>query len=378
MESLRDSFKEKFNINPYKIYFSPGRVNLIGEHIDYNGGHVLPFSVSLGIYGAVAFNSSKTVNTFSEGFNNCVISFPSENFEKTDDYSVYIKGILYILKKEYDVDIPYGFNLYMKSTLPVSSGLSSSAALELLILNILNDEFSLGFNRTELALIAQKAENTYVNVNCGIMDQFIVSNGKKNNAVLLDTNTLNYSYIPFDIDDNIIVVVNTNKPRNLIKSKYNERRNECEQALNILKCDKLVNADLKSISVLGETLKKRARHVITEEKRVKDACEALRTKNFERLGNLLKESHNSLKSDYEVTGLELDTISDELNRSNFVYGARMTGAGFGGCVVSLFRSTDKETLASYMKEVNKKYNKETGLNLTYYVLSPEDGVKEIF
>lgn len=377
MENSKARFRELFGKDPDRIYFSPGRVNLIGEHIDYNGGHVLPFAVSLGITGLVSFNEGKEIQVASSDFKDEIIRFTTDDLRKTDDFSMYIKGVLYILKEDYNVKPDNGFSLYLTSNLPKSSGLSSSASLEMLISRIMNDNLSLGLSDTELAVISKNAENRYVGVNCGIMDQFAVAMGKQDNCILLDTNTLKYEYVPLYTPGARLVIINTNKPRNLIESKYNERRMECDEALKLLKGETLCRNDVEDISELVETLKKRARHAITEEIRVNDACAALKERDMEKLGKLLKESHRSLRYDYEVTGKELDVIADALNSSSLCYGARMTGAGFGGCLVALMKAVDDSALKLLMEDVNAVYNKETGLNLSYYTLTPADGTRRI-
>ena len=359
--------------------FTPGRVNIIGEHIDYNGGKVFPMAISLGIYGAYKFNDSKVVKSVSLGFNNEPISFRLDHLNrKSDDFTKYIKGVIYILIKHgYKEVRNKGFNIALISTLPASSGLSSSAALELLILHILNDHYKLGISNLDLVLYAQQAEREYVGVNCGIMDQFAIGMAKNNDAILLDTNTIDYQYVEINLKSKLYII-NTNKPRNLSESKYNERRSECERALKKLQ-KHLYKETLCSYNIdelnqykndLTDIEYRRSRHAITENKRVYLAIDALNNHDEQKLGALLKESHESLKNDYEVTGVELDTIVDALVKSEVVLGARMTGAGFGGCAIALIKDINDKDINELFNNVKTKYLEKTGLELTYYKANP--------
>ena len=373
-------YKEVYNKEPKECIFTPGRVNIIGEHIDYNGGKVFPIAISLGIYGAYAFNDSKIVRSVSQGFNNEPIVFSLDNLnEKSDDFTKYIKGVIYILVKHgYKKVLEEGFDLALITTLPASSGLSSSAALELLILHILNDHYKFGISNLDLVLYAQQAEREYVGVNCGIMDQFAIGMAKDKDAILLDTNTIEYQYVKLELDSKLYII-NTNKPRNLTDSKYNERRSECEKALSVLqknvKKDNLCSYTLEELeSVKSELLPneyKRSRHAITENIRVKDAIMAINNHDEVALGSLLRESHESLKDDYEVTGLELDTIVEYLNKSDIVLGSRMTGAGFGGCAIALIHGNNQLEIDKLFSDLKRIYKEKTGLVLSYYEASPD-------
>lgn len=381
-----NGFKKVFKTAPTMSYFSPGRVNIIGEHIDYNGGKVLPMAISLGIYAAVSFNNNSICNCVSKGFNNeTIYSFDISNFEKTDDFTVYIKGVILKLKEKLDLNFELGFNLYMYSTLPASSGLSSSAALELLIANIMNDYYHLGISEVELVKISQLAEREYALVNCGIMDQFAVGMGKKNKVILLDTESLDYNYYDFKLNNATFIIINTKKPRNLIVSKYNDRRKECEDVLSIL-MSKYSKMTLCSYTIdelntikdeISPTLYNRAKHCITENKRVLDCIAAMEIGDLKSVGKYLNESHNSLKYDYEVTGVELDAINEAMLKQEKVLGCRMTGAGFGGCLVALIDSTSKDEIDKIMNYVKNDYFNVTGLVLEYYLASPCDGTKRL-
>ena len=381
-DNLREEFKKYYKQLSDDIYFSPGRVNIIGEHIDYNGGHVMPMAVTLGIYGVIKYTDLPYINTISIGMNNNKIcSIDMNNLKKTNDYLDYIRGILYAFKKNRFLDkYDKGFDIYITSTLPASSGLSSSAAMELLFSHIINDYYSLGLTNNELVNLSVEAEREYINVNCGIMDQFAIGMSELNKVIYLDTNTSQYDLIPFEIGDNTLVIINTKKPRNLIESKYNIRRSECEKVQEVL--DKmyhkgaLVNYTIEELNSIKDKITndeyKRARHVINEEIRVKLSIDAMKNKDYQLLGKLLKESHESLKNDYEVSGLELDTISEYLNNSKYVLGARMTGAGFGGCAIALFNTTDANIIDSVMEELKKVYKSITNLDLEYYYAKSSD------
>ena len=383
-EKLIKGYEKAYGVKPMELYFSPGRVNIIGEHIDYNGGKVLPMGISLGIYGAITFRKDSICRCVSEGFQNeAIFQFDLNGFNESDDFTKYIKGVIYVLKKYKGANINHGFDLYMTSTLPASSGLSSSAALELLISHILNDEFKLGLSNLDCVLMSQAAEREYAHVNCGIMDQFAIGMSEKDKVILLDCATIKYDYFDFKLQGATLVIINTCKPRNLSESKYNERRAECEAALEVLKAkygkETLCEYTMKELDSikdkLSDNLYRRARHAITEEIRVEEATKAMAEGRLKDLGLLLNGSHKSLKEDYEVTGLHLDTIAEELQKSDIVLGARMTGAGFGGCAIALVASIDKNVINKLMDEVNEIYHEKTGIYYKYYYCesSPKTG-----
>lgn len=384
---LKEGFEKSFNSKIDKIYFSPGRVNLIGEHIDYNGGKVLPMAISLGIYGAVSYRNDNLVRAISNGFNVSPIVFKLDELEKEDDFTDYIKGVIKEISIFSNKEFNRGFDLYLLSNLPPASGLSSSACLELLTSHIINDMYDLGISDLDLVLLSQKAEREFVKVNCGIMDQFAIGMANIDKAVLLDTSDISYEYHDFIISGATLIIINTNKPRALVESKYNERRSECELALSILNkearldrkhlCDYSVNELEKYKNKLSEVLYRRSRHVISENERVKKAIIALNNHDLSTFGKLLNESHLSLKDDYEVSGINLDIISLELQKSKLVYGARMTGAGFGGCAIALFNTTNMAEIDKVMEEVKKIYFEKTNLNLSYYVARSSSRTGEI-
>lgn len=381
---IENIFKKTYKNECNKTYFSPGRVNIIGEHIDYNGGKVFPVALTIGTYGAFSFRKDTVINAYSENFVRLgVKSFLLERVnDKDNSWIDFIKGVINELKKQ-GHEVTYGFDVAVIGNIPNGSGLSSSASLELLIATVLNDEFKFGMDMVELVKLCQKAENNYIGVNCGIMDQFAIGMGKKDNAILLDTATLDYIYVPFNMKGYSLLIMNTNKKRELSDSKYNERRAECDEAVEILKgsydiinlCE-LSSDKLKDIEekLDNETEFRRVRHVITENERVTLAVKALKENDINELGKLLTASHSSLRDDYEVTGRELDSIVTAALECEGVLGARMTGAGFGGCAIAIVEDSKVDKVIDYVK---KEYKKETGLEGEFIIANTDDGTREI-
>lgn len=379
-DKLRNNFNKVFNYSTNNLYFSPGRVNLIGEHIDYNGGFVMPSAISYGTYGAVGIRKDLLVNIYSEGFTNEVYQFDINNFTKNNDWADYIKGVFHILIEE-GYQINQGIDLYINTTMPTNAGLSSSASLELLVIYILNDLFNLNIDKVKMSLLGKKVENDYVLVNSGIMDQFSVIMGRENHALLLNTDTLDYSYIPLNLNDYQLIIINTNKKRGLADSKYNERFSETRESLKILKetydienlCE-LNEEELPKIeNLLPNNLYKRTKHVITEQQRTIKSAKALKENNLKAFATYLNESHESLKEDYDVTGIELDTLT-ELAIKHGAIGARMTGAGFGGCIISL---VNKDIIQGFSNNVELEYFNKIKIKPSFYVVDPSDGTKKI-
>ncbi len=381
-EIVEAKFKEIFGTEGrFKTYFAPGRVNLIGEHTDYNGGHVFPCALTMGTYATVREREDKILNFYSINFDELgIISSSIENlvYNENENWINYPKGVIWALKDE-GYNIEHGFDVVYYGTIPNGAGLSSSASLEVLTAVILKDMFKLNIDNTKIALIGQKAENKYVGVNCGIMDQFVIANGKKDNAVFLDTATLEYQYAPINLENEKIVIMNTNKKRGLGDSKYNIRRAECEMALEELQKGGLKIKALGELTeeefeenkylIKDEIRQKRAKHAVYENQRTLKAVQALRDNNLELFGKLMVESHNSLRDDYEVTGIELDTLVEEALKQDGVIGARMTGAGFGGCAVSIVK-TDK--VEKFIKNVENGYREKIGYNPEFYVVEIGD------
>ncbi len=380
IQQLQEEFVQHFGTAATEIFFSSGRVNLIGEHIDYNGGFVLPAAISLGISAVVKRREDDTLRVYAKEFNQEISFSVKEVFsfqqnEKTH-WSAYVKAALQVLKDN-NVQIS-GADILIGSDLPLGSGLSSSAALECLIAYIFNEDFYKK-ERTQLALDAQQAERQYVGVNCGIMDQFAVANGKKNHAILLNCATLESEYIPADFKNYQLIIINSNKSRALAESKYNERRKECDAAFEVLRnfdiAEDLCHVHEISLAYLeDDILYQRAKHAILENKRVINAVDALRKGNIEAFGQLLTESHISLDTDYEVSGYELNMIVHYSTHFDGCVGARMTGAGFGGCCIAL---VEKEKTNQFISYVGKKYSEKTSLKADFYIAEIVDGVGRI-
>lgn len=386
-EIVETKFKEIFGTEGrFKTYFAPGRVNLIGEHTDYNGGHVFPCALTMGTYATVREREDKILNFYSMNFDDLGIltsSIDNLVYNENENWINYPKGVIWALKNEgYNID--HGFDIVYYGTIPNGAGLSSSASIEVLTGFILKDMFKLDMDNTKIALIGQMAENKYVGVNCGIMDQFVIANGKKDNAVFLDTATLEYKYAPINLENEKIVIINTNKKRGLGDSKYNVRRAECEKALEELQDSGLQIKSLGDLTeeefeehksaIKDEIRQKRAKHAVYENQRTLKAVQALENNDLELFGKLMVESHNSLRDDYEVTGVELDTAVEEALKQEGVIGARMTGAGFGGCAVSIVK-TDK--VENFIKNVEKGYREKIGYNPEFYVVEIGNGVRAI-
>lgn len=375
------TFNKIFNENYEKIFFSPGRINLIGEHTDYNGGFVFPCPITLGTYGAISKRCDSVFKVYSLNFENKgVIEFSLDNLEykKEDDWANYIKGVVkFLLKQGFKID--HGFNIAIYGNLPNGAGLSSSASLEMLCVKIFREEFNLDMDNVQAALLGKTVENKYIGVNSGIMDQFAISLGKKDTAIQLDCNTLNYEYAPVKLQNKTIVIMNTNKRRELTDSKYNERRAECDTSLEKLKetlniealCE-LTPDEFETYAPLidDETKIRRCRHAIYENARVKKAVEALKENDIITFGKLMNDSHTSLRDDYEVTGKELDALVEASWKQPGVLGARMTGAGFGGCAIAIVNNDDVE---NFIKNVGQTYKDAVGYEASFYIASISDG-----
>lgn len=386
IEKIKNTFKEVFEESSnVRSFFSPGRVNLIGEHTDYNGGNVFPCALSFGTYGVISLRKDKKVRMYSSNFEKIgVVEFSLDEikYEKAHDWVNYPKGVIDVMKKHgYNID--RGFDIAIYGNIPNGSGLSSSASLELLIAVMMDSLFNFNIDRVDLVKFSQEAENKFVGVNCGIMDQFAIGMGKENNAILLDCNTLEYNYCPIELTDEVLVIANTNKRRGLADSKYNERRSECEKALEELKV-KLNISSLGNLSIdefeknkeliQNEIRIKRAKHAVYENQRTLMAKEALEMNDLVTFGKLMNESHISLRDDYEVTGIELDTLVELAWNHDGVLGARMTGAGFGGCTVALVK---KNSVDDFIKTVGQGYKEKIGYEASFYIADIGNGTREI-
>lgn len=383
ISNLTKTFAETYaDAKDASAYFAPGRVNLIGEHTDYNGGLVLPCALSLGTYlicrktgdnrikfATTNFKDKHTVGTgeIVKQPGNCWINYP-------------LGVMAQFAKKGFKVS---GMELLFSGNIPNGAGLSSSASIEVLTAFAVNSLFSCGLSGVELALLSQKAEREFAGVNCGIMDQFASAMGAENSAIALNCSTLAYELVPLILGDYTLIISNTNKQRGLADSKYNERRGECEEAVKCLSTiapiKELCELDFKTFlerqdAIPDPTVRKRAKHAISENQRVKEAVKALKSGDIVSFGQLMNGSHESLRYDYEVTGLELDTMVEEARKIKGVLGSRMTGAGFGGCTVSLVH---KNSVDEFCREVGKHYTEKTRLNPDFYTARIGNGAKAL-
>lgn len=385
-ETVLKKFKELFGEREgVKAFFAPGRVNLIGEHTDYNGGHVFPCALTIGTYGAARVRTDRKLRFYSMNFDRLgVIESDLDDLvsKKEAGWTNYPKGVMWAFEQKGFL-IPNGMDFLIYGNIPNGSGLSSSASVEVLTGYMLRDFFGFDVSNQDLALIGQYAENNFNGVNCGIMDQFAIAMGKEDNAVFLDTADLSYTYAPIKLDGMKLVIACSNKKRGLGDSKYNERRSECETALAELQ--KVIGikglGDLteeqfeQSKTAIKDPVRvKRAKHAVYENQRTVHAVEALQSNDIEKFGQLMNASHVSLRDDYEVTGKELDTLVEEAWKVEGVIGSRMTGAGFGGCTVSLVKD---EAIDRFIDQVGKAYLAKIGYAADFYVVEVGDGPRAL-
>ena len=385
LSTLKTTFKDLFQTDPNTAFFAPGRINLIGEHIDYNGGLVFPCAITKGTYAVAHQREDQAFHIYSANFKELGViklSLDRLSFSPKDAWTNYVKGILSILLQK-GYTIPFGLNLVIYGDLPNASGLSSSASLEILLCKIFDTYYDLKLSPTQMALIGKQVENEYIGVSSGIMDQFAIALGQSNHALLLDCATQKYEYIPFDMSGYELVIMNTNKKRELADSKYNERFNECRVALHLLQehypISNLCELNSKHLIELQgihlePNLFKRVKHAITENERVLAAASALRENRLTTFGDLLYASHQSLKKDYEVTGNELDTLVETALEEGAI-GARMTGAGFGGCAIALVKSTLADSL---IEKVSARYKEIIGYDASFYKATVGNGPTQLF
>ncbi|MCR1898539.1 galactokinase [Irregularibacter muris] len=374
-------FNTKENL---QAFFAPGRVNLIGEHTDYNGGHVFPCALSFGTYAIVSKREDTQIRLYSKNFSETgVVEVDLNNlaYDKNHAWANYPKGVI-MMFQEAGYDIPLGMNILFYGDIPNGAGLSSSASIELVTSIALKELFHLEISMIEMVKLSQKAENQFIGVNCGIMDQFASAMGKKDYGILLDTNTLKYQYAPVKLEDISIIIANTNKRRGLTESKYNERRRECENALKDLQKRLNINSlgDLTQEEfekhkdlIVNPVERKRAKHAVYENQRTIKAVKTLNNGDIDLFGELINQSHTSLRDDYEVSCVELDTLVEAAWEQN-VIGARMTGAGFGGCTVNLVYN---DKIQDFIEQVGKKYKEIIGYEADFYVATIGDGTRNI-
>lgn len=381
-EKLLQKFNELFGKgDDDRVYFAPGRVNLIGEHTDYNGGHVFPCALTIGTYAVARKREDDKLRFFSMNFEDLgVIESSLDDLKpyKEADWTNYPKGVMWAFAEK-GMKIDKGLDILLYGNIPNGSGLSSSASVEVLTGFILRDLFGFDVTNQDLALIGQFSENKFNGVNCGIMDQFAIAMGKKDNAIFLDTATLKFEYAPIKLENAKIVISCSNKKRGLGDSKYNERRSECEQALSEIQqyigIETLGDLteeqfEMYKTSIKDEDRQKRAKHAVYENQRTIKAVEALKRNDVSEFGRLMIASHDSLRDDYEVTGIELDTLVEEALKIDGVIGSRMTGAGFGGCTVSIVKD---DAVDEFIEKVGKAYEAKIGYAADFYVVEIGDG-----
>jgi len=385
MKPLEQKFKEVFGKDAEQQFFAPGRVNLIGEHTDYNGGNVFPCAIDKGTYGLVSKRADRTFRMYSENFADLgIMEFTLDELvnDKKHDWANYPKGMIKMFVEE-GFKIDSGFDFLVSGNIPNGAGLSSSASIEMLTGIVLKDLFHLSIDPIAMALLGKKVENLFIGVNSGIMDQFAVAMGKKDHAILLDCNTLKYDYVPVVLKDEVIVIANTNKRRGLADSKYNERRAECDEALAELQTKLPIKAlgelSIEEFEANKDLIKspirqKRAKHAVYENQRTLKAQKELSAGNLAEFGKLMNQSHISLRDDYEVTGVELDTLAALAWEQPGVVGSRMTGAGFGGCTVSIVK---KDKVDDFIKNVGEAYKNKIGYAADFYIAAVSEGARKL-
>jgi galactokinase len=386
VENLKREFKKTFgDTKGIQIFNAPGRVNIIGEHTDYNGGYVLPVAINLSILAIAKKIKDRKLCVKSKNFGReFEVSLDELRYDEKKEWANYPLSIAWILQEE-GIEIG-GADIIFEGDIPVASGLSSSAAIEVLTMEILLELSGKTIEEEKIPLLCRKAENEFIGVKSGIMDQFVITFGKKNNALFLNCDTLQYRLIPFhNIEDKTIMIGNTKIKRALAKSAYNERLHECSEGLTILK-KYIKREDIKNLSDIKKeefeehkknlppVIAKRCEHVILENERVLRAVDSLEKGDMNKLGELMIMSHNSLKELYEVSSYELDIMVEAFLKSDGVYGARMTGAGFGGCTIALIEQKSQEEI---IKRVSKEYKEKTGIEGEFYISRISDGIKKI-
>lgn len=365
------------------VYFAPGRVNLIGEHTDYNGGFVFPCALDFGTRLTIVPNSERILRFRSANMPQMVELPAMGPFRPLPDHCWVNYPLGCIAQLVEQTELPSGYDLMYEGNVPLGAGLSSSASIEVVTAYAFNDILKLGLDRTQLALVAQKAEHTFAGVNCGIMDQFVSSHGKQDNAIFLNCDTLQFDYVPLRLEGVSIVLTNSHSPHKLDAGTYNQRVSECQEAVRqISRCKPigrladLTPSEFQSLqsAITDPVILRRARHVVTEIQRTREAVNALKSNDLTTFGRLMNQSHVSLRDDYEVTGLELDTLAQTAWQIDGVIGSRMTGGGFGGCTVSLVKN---EAIDTFRQTVSEVYQRETGLQAEFYIARTGDGARRI-
>ena len=384
---LKEKFIELYGEGgDIREYFSPGRVNLIGEHTDYNGGHVFPCALTIGTYGIMRRRTDKVMKFSSANIRSgsvVTVDLSDISYKKKYNWANYPLGIVWAFKEK-GIELESGFEMIIWGNIPNGSGLSSSASIEVLMGKMLQDQYSIkSLSMLDLALIGQYSENNFNGCNCGIMDQFAVAMGKKDNAMFLDTSDLSYQYAKISLPDEKIVIINSKVKHSLVDSAYNERREQCAKALEqlqkVVDIKTLGDLDIETFeanksAISDEIVRKRAKHAVYENQRTIRAVEALKRNDVEQFGKLMNESHISLRDDYEVSCKEIDILVELAWETDGVIGSRITGGGFGGCTVSIVRNDAVDVLKGH---VEKEYEKKTGLKPEIYIVDIGDGARRI-
>ncbi|KTR25430.1 galactokinase [Exiguobacterium indicum] len=382
-QTLEEQFEQRFGLPSTHRFFAPGRINLIGEHTDYNGGHVFPCALTFGTHAIARKRDDQRFRFYSLNFEQdgiIEVALDELAYDATHGWANYAKGMITVLQEAgYRIDT--GCDILIQGDIPNGAGLSSSASLELVIGVLLDRLYGLEIPRLDLVRFGQQVENRYIGVNSGIMDQFAIGMGKAGAGLLLDCETLDYTYAPLDLTGYTIIIMNTNKRRELADSKYNERRAECETALAYLNqftpreaLGQWTTSEFAKVAWEDEILMRRARHAISENERTLQALAALEAGELTTFGQLMNASHVSLREDYEVTGIELDTLVEAAWEQPGVLGARMTGAGFGGCAIAI---VEDEAVDAFKQAVGEHYEARIGYPATFYTATVGDGAREI-
>jgi len=385
-KTVLEKYEELFGgTDGVKVYFAPGRVNMIGEHTDYNGGHVFPCALTIGTYAAAKKRADRKLRLFSLNFDKLGViesSLDDLKLAKEAGWTNYPKGVMWAFGLR-GMEMDCGLDMVLYGNIPNGSGLSSSASLEVLTGSILRDLYGFDVSNIDLALIGQYSENNFNGCNCGIMDQFASAMGKKDHAIFLNTADLSYEYAPLVLDGAKIVVTNSNVKHSLVDSKYNERRSECEKALEELQAVIGINTlgdlteeqfDSYQSAIKDEVRRKRAKHAVYENRRTIRAVEALKANDIELFGKLMNASHVSLRDDYEVSCEEIDVLVDEAWKIDGVIGSRITGGGFGGCTVSIVKDGAVE---EFKAKVGAAYQERVGKKADFYVVEIGDGPRTL-
>ena len=384
IEQLKSAYEAAYQKAATDIFFAPGRVNLIGEHTDYNGGFVFPCALSFGTYLLIASNDERKINfrslnieaTYSLDLNHLTEVLPNKAWAN------YPLGVIAQFIKR-GITITQGYDILFWGNVPAGAGLSSSAAMEVVTAYAFNELLATEYDRTELAKIGQAAEHEFAGVMCGIMDQFASSQGTKDHAIYLNCDTLNFDLVPVKLEGIKVVISNTHSPHHLDSGAYNDRVRQCQLAVQQISAVRIIKnlAELSQTdfdqlehAITDEVAHRRARHVVGEVQRTKDAVEALQQGNIETFGKLMTQSHISLRDDYEVTGPQLDALAEAAWKVEGVLGSRMTGGGFGGCTVSLVRD---EVIPTFIEQVGTEYTEKTGLKADFYIAEIGDGAHRI-